>query len=81
MAKFLLSAMNSENPLYTPPQVTFSSFWDVSNNYWAKNWIEELFDQSVTTGCTQSPLNYCPEGYVTRAEMAVFLVRAFDLGD
>ena len=79
MAKFLLSAMNADNLLYQPPQVPMSSFWDVPNNYWAKNWIEELFDQGVTTGCTQSPLNYCPEGFVTRAEMAVFLVRAFDL--
>jgi hypothetical protein len=73
--------MNADNPLYQPPKVTFSSFGDILNDYWAKNWIEELYNQGVTTGCTQSPLNYCPEGYVTRAEMAVFLVRAFDLGD
>ncbi|MFB3092466.1 MAG: thiamine pyrophosphate-dependent enzyme [Dehalococcoidia bacterium] len=28
---------------------------------------------------TGPPLLYCPQGDVTRAEMAVFLVRAFDL--
>jgi hypothetical protein len=79
MAKFLLSAMNADNPLYKPPTVFITSFTDVPMTYWAKNWIEELYDQGVTTGCSQFPLSYCPEGYVTRAEMAVFLVRAFDL--
>ena len=34
----------------------------------------------VTRGCATGPLRYCPQEAVTRAQMASFLVRAFDLG-
>ena len=41
--------------------------------------IEELYNDRITSGCQQSPLKYCPQNNVTRGEMAVFLVRAFNL--
>jgi hypothetical protein len=41
--------------------------------------IEELYNDGVTAGCSQSPLRYCPQNNVTRGEMAVFLVRAFNI--
>ena len=50
-------------------------FNDVDGNYWARDWIERLYNAGVTTGCNTNPLVYCPEGLVTRAEMAVFLER------
>ena len=53
-----------------------ASFTDVPTNYWAYSWIERLFDTGVTTGCAQSPLRYCPDQAVTRAEMAIFLERS-----
>ena len=34
----------------------------------------------VTTGCAAGPARYCPHDSVTRAQMATFLTRAFDLG-
>jgi len=34
---------------------------------------------NVTYGCSQSPPLYCPGDSVTRAQMAAFLVRAFNL--
>ena len=41
--------------------------------------IKALFAARITTGCHTDPLMYCPDRPVTRAQMASFLVRAFDL--
>ena len=43
--------------------------------------IERLAELKVTVGCRTEPLRYCPDQSVTRAQMASFLVRAFDLPD
>lgn len=74
MAVFLLRAKFGAQ--YTPPSVTQSAFLDVPANYWAGAWIEELKNQGITGGCGNG--NYCPEEPVTRAQMAVFLTRAFN---
>ncbi len=75
MAVFLLRAEHGSD--YTPPEVEHSRFNDVPDDYWAKNWIEQLAEEGVTSGCGGG--NYCPSGSVTRAQMAVFLIRAFNL--
>ena len=54
-------------------------FDDVPTDYWAAAWIEQLFDEGITAGCGDD--NYCPEDPVTRDQMAVFIVRTFELGD
>ena len=36
-------------------------------------WIEEFARQGITTGCT--PTLFCPNASVTRAQMAIFIVR------
>jgi hypothetical protein len=41
--------------------------------------IEQFYNDGITTGCQQNPLMYCPANKVTRAEMAVFIVRAFHI--
>ena len=41
--------------------------------------IEGMYESGVTKGCTTTPLNYCPDKPVTRAQMASFFVRAIDL--
>ncbi|HUE99837.1 MAG TPA: choice-of-anchor Q domain-containing protein [Anaerolineales bacterium] len=51
------------------------TFGDVSDTYWAWNFIEQLYGAGITGGCSLSPLQYCPETTVTRAQMAVFLER------
>lgn len=58
--------------VYTIEKYTFS---DVPTTYWAWSFIERLYAAGITGGCSASPLNYCPEGVVTRAQMAVFLLR------
>ena len=70
MASFLTRALN----LKTPDQP--AGFTDVDpNNSHAHN-IEALYAAQITRGCGQDPLRYCPDGPVTRAQMAAFLHRA-----
>jgi hypothetical protein len=55
--------------------VPVQSFADVAANHWAWTFIERLYRAGITGGCSVSPLRYCPDAAVTRAEMAVFLLR------
>ena len=59
---------------YVPPQATGAVFGDVSADHWAAAFIEEFSRQGITSGCGGG--NYCPDEGVTRAQMAVFLLRA-----
>jgi M6 family metalloprotease-like protein len=74
MAIFLERGMNGS--AYNPPAATGMVFADVPRSYWAVKWIEKLYADGITTGCGTSPLVYCPESSVTRAQMAIFLLRA-----
>jgi hypothetical protein len=74
MAVFLLRAKHGSS--YTPPPAT-GVFPDVPTSYWAASWIEQLYAESITGGCGGG--NYCPDQSVTRGQMAVFLVRTFNL--
>jgi len=60
---------------FTPPVPVASSFADVALSHWAVEWIETLWDDSLTAGCRTQPLRYCPEGVHTRAEATVFFER------
>ena len=62
---------------YTPPTATGTVFSDVPLGSFADAWIEQLAITGITTGCGNG--NYCPDAPVTRAEMAVFLVKTFNL--
>jgi hypothetical protein len=77
MAVFLLRARHGAG--YVPPAPAGQSFADVALNDPFASWIYRLAAEGITGGCATSPLRYCPAGLVTRAEMAVFLVRAFNL--
>ena len=76
MAVFLLRSKYGSS--YNPPAVGGSTgFGDVQPSYWAGAWIKQLVAEGITAGCGSG--NYCPEAPVTRAQMAVFLVRTFNL--
>ena len=62
-----------------PFPVTKSRFADVGDNEWWMPYVERLADLKITVGCKTNPLRYCPDGTVSRAQMASFLVRAFRL--
>jgi hypothetical protein len=76
MAIFLLRSKYGKS--YKPPKAT-GIFSDVPVTHWAADWIEQLYREGITTGCQQDPLQYCPDSSVTRAQMAVFMVRTFGL--
>jgi hypothetical protein len=78
MAIFLERAKHWPNP-YTPPPASGIVFDDVPTTHWAAAWIEQLAADGITGGCSTDPPLYCPENPVTRAQMAIFLVRAFEL--
>src|SRR5215212_1004286 len=73
MAVFLERGIHGSS--YSPPAVGGSTgFGDVQTTYWAGAWIKQLVTEGITTGCGSG--NYCPESPVTRAQMAVFLLRS-----
>jgi hypothetical protein len=50
------------------------SFWDVPRSHPFYTKIETLFHNGITAGC--APGGFCPDGTVTRAEIAMFLGRS-----
>lgn len=51
-------------------------FEDIPPDHWASIWIERLYQYGITRGCNTSPLLYCPEAALTRAQMAIFILRS-----
>jgi hypothetical protein len=74
MAVFLMRAIRGSR--YTPPPVTATRFADVPGSHPFAAWIEAFAGTGITGGCATNPLQYCPDDVVTRAQMAVFLLRA-----
>ncbi len=52
-------------------------FTDVPLTHPFATWIEQLAREGITGGCGGT--TYCPDATVTRGQMAVFLVRTFNL--
>ncbi len=77
MAVFLLRA--EHGPTYVPPPATHTfSDMPVAGKEWMEPWVDQFYAEGITSGCGVSPLIYCPEEPVTRAAMAVFLLRALE---
>jgi hypothetical protein len=74
MAVFLLRG--KKGLCYVPPPATGTVFADVPANGFAAAYIEALAAAGVTGGCGAG--NYCPNSFVTRAQMAVFLLRTLE---
>ncbi len=72
MAVFLLKSKHGSG--YAPPAATGTVFSDVPAGSFAAAWIEQLADEGISSGCGSG--RYCPNGIVTRAQMAVFILRA-----
>jgi len=75
MAVFIEKALRGSS--FTPPAAT-GQFADVPATDPFAPWIEQLANDNITGGCGGG--NYCPENPVTRAQMAIFMVKAFNLG-
>ena len=72
MAVFLERAIHGSS--FQPPPASGNLFLDVGANDFAAAFIEQLFNEGITGGCGGN--NYCPMQEITRAQMAVFLLRA-----
>lgn len=78
MSVFLLKSL--EGSAYTPPACDGTVFDDVPCGGGTFDpWIEELASRAITSGCSTVPPLYCPTSPNTRGQMAVFLVRTFEL--
>ena len=75
MAVWLVRALDGAEPA----PVATERFSDVDYDVWSAPFVERLFDMGITVGCGREPRQYCPYRSVTRAQMATFLTRAFDL--
>jgi hypothetical protein len=70
MAAFIIRALSGEIFSYNSTPY----FVDVPSSHWAFKYIQKLKELGITTGCGYN--QYCPEEFVTRDQMAAFLVRA-----
>jgi hypothetical protein len=73
MSAFILRALGEFNPPLPPMQ----RFLDVPPTNGFYRFIDRMAVLQITLGCGGG--NYCPTQPVTRAQMAAFLVRAFNL--
>jgi hypothetical protein len=73
MAVFLLRTLGAGPAACTPP----GPFADVPCASPFAGWIAALVARGITAGCAAT--TYCPANPVTRAQMAVFLVKTFNL--
>lgn len=71
VAVFLLRGKNGG--AYLPPAATGTVFGDVAAASPAADFIEELFRQGISAGCGGG--NYCPGAAVTRAAMAILVLK------
>ena len=74
MAVFLLKTRNGS--AYVPPSCQ-GVFLDVACPSPFADWIEDLASQQIAAGCGSG--NFCPDDPNTRGQMAVFLVKTFNI--
>jgi CSLREA domain-containing protein len=76
MAVFLLKTSHGSG--YVPP-TCLGVFEDVACPGPFTDWIEQLYADAITGGCSTTPLLYCPGSPNARGQMATFLVKSFGL--
>jgi hypothetical protein len=78
MAVYTLRSIKGNS--YQPPdaQHIFADL-PVPGKEWMEAWVEEFYREGIGIACQDSPLSYCPENPTTRADMAVFISRAYSL--
>ena len=74
MAVWTVRALDDQGPT----QASGDRFTDVDANSFHAPFIERMAELGVTSGCGDGT-EFCPDATVTRAQMAVFLTRAFNL--
>jgi hypothetical protein len=72
MAVFIVRAIYGGSDNF--PYSTDPYFADVSPSDFGFKWIQHMFELGITSGCGSNL--FCPNDTVTRAQMAVFVIRA-----
>ena len=75
MAVWMVRALESQTPRLSGS----SPFTDIDPNVWWAGYVRRLAVLGITRGCDSNPARFCPDAPVTRAQMASFLTRAFQL--
>jgi hypothetical protein len=76
MAVFIMRTRFGQD--FVPPAPGTPTFSDVSPLSPYYRYIEEMSRRGYTAGCATNPPRFCPTEPVTRGQMAVFIIRAFD---
>ena len=56
-------------------KLNVTTFADARSNHKYWRYIEGFYARRITVGCSQNPLSYCADNSVTRAAMAVFMLK------
>ena len=72
MAIFIVRAVYNGSDVFPYSQTPY--FSDVGPSDFGFQWIQRMYELGITSGCNSS--NFCPNEPVTRAQMAIFLIRA-----
>jgi len=75
MAAFIIRSLGQLNP----PTPASQRFNDVPPSSAFYNYVDRMAVLNITAGCSVSSPLFCPSDPVSRAQMAAFLVRAFNL--
>ncbi|HXU40249.1 MAG TPA: DUF1800 family protein [Blastocatellia bacterium] len=75
MAAFIIRGVG----IFDPPTPSSQRFTDVAPDNLFYAFIDQMALRGITAGCGAT--TYCPNDFVTRAQMAAFLVRGFGLLD
>ncbi len=76
MAIFIVRGIFGDNTFPYSPTPYFA---DVAPDDFGFQWIQALYELGITKGCASNSdgtIDYCPNDSITRAQMAVFIVRA-----
>jgi hypothetical protein len=63
----------------SPPATDRETFTDVPRSFWAHAFIEDIAKREVTAGCNAQGPMFCPGDTVTRAQLAIFLLRVLNI--
>ena len=55
-------------------------FDDVPIGFWARYWIQTLYANGVTAGCSTNPPLFCPGTVVSRDQMSVLILKSIEGG-
>jgi hypothetical protein len=78
-ANTALQAVRVFYHLQVSPAPAIATFDDVPPGHPFFPFIEALVAAGITIGCSESPPLFCPDGVVTRKQMAAFIARALGL--